>query len=282
MKNKAGQLCNRIFAFGHFIGNALEHGHRLINPTFDEYCRHFPSTRLNDFGGKRIGVRLPGGMTYDRFERLANAVSRRSQTSVLHRILRLEEGETEFDLNDAGFVKDARSKVVLTDGWLFQDPVNFRKHADTIRAMFKPDSSVSAEVAGLIANCRRTCDVLVGVHIRQGDYRQWQGGKYSYENNIYREKMCAVEAQMAARGRRAGFLACSNEAIPAAEFAGLQVTPGPGQMIEDLYSLAACDYLIGPPSTYSGWASFYGKVPLMPIAEAGQAMPIEEFRVTEC
>ena len=38
-------------------------------------------------------------------------------------------------------------------------------------------------------------------------------------------------------------------------------TPGPGTEIGDLYSLAACDYIIGPPSTYTQWASFYGQVP---------------------
>jgi hypothetical protein len=148
--------------------------------------------------------------------------------------------------------------------------------------LFAPDAAVSAEIAGLIDKCRQQCDVLVGVHIRQGDYRHWQGGKYSYDNGVYRQKMCDIEAQMAARCKRAGFLACSNEPIPAEDFAGLQITPGPGNMIHDLYSLAACDYLIGPPSTYSGWASFYGKVPLMPIAEANQAVPIEEFRISEC
>jgi hypothetical protein len=44
-----------------------------------------------------------------------------------------------------------------------------------------------------------------------------------------------------------------------------------GSAVEDLYSLARCDYLLGPPSTFSLWASFYGNVPLHQMASAGLA-----------
>jgi hypothetical protein len=35
-----------------------------------------------------------------------------------------------------------------------------------------------------------------------------------------------------------------------------------GHIIENLYSLAECDYIVSPPSTYGEWASFYGRTPL--------------------
>ena len=28
--------------------------------------------------------------------------------------------------------------------------------------------------------------LLIGVHIRRGDYKEWCGGKYYYENNLYK------------------------------------------------------------------------------------------------
>ncbi|MCS6783545.1 MAG: hypothetical protein NZ482_10320, partial [Gloeomargarita sp. SKYG98] len=57
---------------------------------------------------------------------------------------------------------------------------------------------------------------------------------------------------------------CSDEnLIPQGHhFSGLPVHWGTGHIIEDLYGLAECDYLIATPSTYSGWASFYGQVPI--------------------
>jgi hypothetical protein len=32
-----------------------------------------------------------------------------------------------------------------------------------------------------------------------------------------------------------------------------------------MYVLAACDLILGPPSTFSIWASYYGQVPLMQL-----------------
>ena len=32
--------------------------------------------------------------------------------------------------------------------------------------------------------------------------------------------------------------------------------------ITDLYGLSSCDYIMGPPSSYSQWASFVGNVPI--------------------
>ena len=37
---------------------------------------------------------------------------------------------------------------------------------------------------------------------------------------------------------------------------------GSGHLVEDIYALAECDYVVGPPSSYTMWASFYGDQPL--------------------
>lgn len=58
------------------------------------------------------------------------------------------------------------------------------------------------------------------------------------------------------------WLICSNEFIDLGYFSGFDTIKGNGQIVEDMYAFAACDYIVGPPSTYTGWASFYGKKPL--------------------
>ncbi len=64
-------------------------------------------------------------------------------------------------------------------------------------------------------------------------------------------------------------------------FSKLQVTFGTGDLIEDMYALASCDYLIGPPSTFTMWASFYGKVPLNIIRRSDQSQQLSDFIVLE-
>jgi hypothetical protein len=50
--------------------------------------------------------------------------------------------------------------------------------------------------------------------------------------------------------------------------ADLNVTWGSGHLVEDMYAFAGCDYLVGPPSTFTTWASFYGQVPLCRLTAA--------------
>ena len=43
--------------------------------------------------------------------------------------------------------------------------------------------------------------------------------------------------------------------------------------LDDLGLLASCDVILGSPSTFSMWASFYGNVPLAFLLDANQEMP---------
>jgi hypothetical protein len=124
---------------------------------------------------------------------------------------------------------------------------------------------------------RRDGKFLVGVHVRQDDYRSFKGGRYYYSHRQYRhlmEQVCTAYAD-----RPVSFLVCSDDPVPADAFAGLDVLYGNGHELEDLYALAACDRLMGPPSTYSRWASFYGKVPRLEISDPEIAPRPERFRV---
>ena len=48
--------------------------------------------------------------------------------------------------------------------------------------------------------------------------------------------------------------------------------------ITDLYCMASCDGIIGPPSTFSQWASFYGKVPLSFIFTKDDVIQLREYK----
>ncbi len=62
------------------------------------------------------------------------------------------------------------------------------------------------------------------------------------------------------------------------DFGDLRVHFGPGHIIQDMYAMAEADLLIGPPSTYTGWASFYGNVPLVAMHNADQPIDISAIR----
>src|SRR5262249_46045568 len=79
--------------------------------------------------------------------------------------------------------------------------------------------------------------------------------------------------------RKVTFVVCSNEEIEKVSFLPLQVIKGPGHVVKDIYLLAKCDYIMGPPSTYTLWASFYGNKPLYQLRSIAEQARPESFKV---
>jgi hypothetical protein len=61
----------------------------------------------------------------------------------------------------------------------------------------------------------------------------------------------------------------------------MEYLAGTGHLIEDLYSLAQCDFLAGPPSTFTLWASFYGKVPLYMAKDIHKVPSLSDFQIAK-
>jgi hypothetical protein len=80
--------------------------------------------------------------------------------------------------------------------------------------------------------------------------------------------------------RKVAFFVCSDEPRTADEFPGLSVGLGAGSPVGDLYALAGCDYIFGPQSTFTQWASFYGNKPLFLLNDANARLERAKFRVS--
>jgi hypothetical protein len=287
-----GQLGNRLFLFAHLVANAAEHGYALANPSFGSYARYFEAAATGDFGSLPVRVpvlrqplpeRLLGWLLSlvqrpPVFRWLARANAWLPARARLLHPLYLDDSAGTFDLNEPSYVAAAQHQVVVLHGWCFRDRPSFRKHAELLRRLFALVPPHRQAVAALLAQCRRTAGVLVGVHIRRGDYATFADGQYYYPNALYAGKMASLLAQLGPAARPE-FLLCSDEELDLADFAGLAVHRGTGHFVEDLYALAACDYLLGPPSSYSMWASFMGETPLCQLHHPDQAVPLADFTV---
>jgi len=279
----AGQLANRTFLFAFFIANARQYGYSLYNPTFAEYAPLFPELAGGRVPGLPIRTRLSAN-------RRIEAIARRNLARIQYRCTRLgwfgrwaetlnisgyDHVDKEFDLTAPAFRAKARHKLLFVQGWGFRDHENLPRHAALVRKIFTPHPLHCRRIDQLLSTMRERCDVVVGVHVRRGDYRKFFRGAYFFEWEDYERYMRRIENELA--DRRVGFLVCSNEAVPPAVVERGDVTPGYGDMLEDLYALARCDYLLAPPSTYSMWASFYGAVPLKIVRYPSEPLSMEMF-----
>jgi len=290
ISNKSGQLGNRLFAFAHIIANAAVYKYTVVHLAFDDYAEYFEST------SRDIYCRYPVQSTNLKGQRLRSmlffmnrAIFRilkvlRFRESCLHEVLIADLPEYAFDrseffdLNRPDYIATARRKqLVFLFGRFFRDYQNFQSQAVLIRKFFRPVVKLENEIAAFIEVSRKGCDLLVGVHIRRGDFALFANGKYFYTQKEYAEKM--HELIRSKPGLHIRFVVCSNEPVNEENFQGLDIVKGPGHLLKDMYILSGCDLIMGPPSTYTLWASFYGQKPLCQIRHLHATISVEKFEI---
>ncbi len=284
---KGGRLANRILSFAHLLANSIEYKYKLYNPEFDEYCPFFEAPAQNKFDQHPVSITIFNNHFFDRvFSRLfrlwadiTHKLFTKTSFYALYRIFKSHDRKgIIFDLNDPVFLKDAMSKTVITEGWLFRDYNSFNKYENELRRYFTPVKKYRDEVEEILKDIRANVDVVIGVHIRRGDYDRFGNGQWLFDDAVYADKMMQACQQFTADGKTCAFLICSNETIHPANFpAALKIFAGERHFITDLYCLAACDGIIGPPSTFSIWASFYGKIPLAQIFKKEDVVNLNEY-----
>lgn len=286
---KAGQLANRLFHFSYFIAHSLEHHYRLVHPYFEDYEHYFELQSAPGFRDGSISLHFSGNRFIERTIKNSIGMVRRLAKKNKQQFLFIEFHDIkkeydsrylEFDMSDPSFVYKVKQRVVFAKGWNYRDAAALHKHAETIRKIFTPKQEYAATVDAIATSCK-SFDVCIGIHIRRGDYKAFFDGRWYYDNSVYASKMYFLQDWFARQGKRCVFLICSNEPVQASDFPGLDILSGEREPITDLYSLATCDYLVGPPSTFTLWASFYGKVPLLMLKHKDIIPDPDNFSVYE-
>ena len=160
-------------------------------------------------------------------------------------------------------------------GWKFRDDTNLVRYHEVIARYFQPIAPIRNPLEELISAARDLGDEVIGVHIRQGDYRDWKNGVHYFEMEQYAHWM--REASQLDISRKSVFLVCASDPVNTECFRGLKVLMGPGSVIGDLHALSLCDRIMGPPSTFSTWASFHGRKPLCMLQHHEQKLSNHSF-----
>lgn len=259
ISNVTGQLGNRLVVWAHLLGAAYERGWQVWNPAFLEYSPDFAATCAG-----------PGPAS--RRLRFWAGVAGYKASQLLHRVPGSPIGWAKaadtlhYDLGELMDRAEARGwRVVFTKNYHFRQHAWCARHAARIRALLTPVPAHCRAAEAAVAAARDGAEVLIGVHVRHGDYRHHLGGRFYYEPAVYRELMASAAALHP--GRTVRFLVCSNGSVGPADFAGLDARMGPGAVVPDMHALSLCDAVMGPPSSFSAWAAFHGDRPYWMIEE---------------
>ena len=166
-------------------------------------------------------------------------------------------------------------------GWYTMDDTRYLALTKKeLQHIFRPREEIMTKAEAMISEIRQEADMVVGVHIRHGDYKTFFDGRYYYTLEEFHQFMRRIQAVY--NDRRVAFFISSNEAFSTDLFEGCRCYrfgKEPSGDILDLYSLSLCDRILGPWSTYSRWASFIGEVPLCFIEDKDQQFSDDSFSV---
>jgi hypothetical protein len=164
-------------------------------------------------------------------------------------------------------------------GWHTRTDTRYLKQTmPLLKQIFRPKEEIMQKAEQMVNTLKKEADIVVGVHIRRGDYDTWNDGRFFFELEEYHQFMLRIQALY--KDRRVAFFISSNEDFPTDSFEGCtcrRFGHEPSGAVLDLYTLSLCDRLIGPVSSYSRWASFIGEVPLCFLEDKAQQFTDDSF-----
>lgn len=134
------------------------------------------------------------------------------------------------------------------------------RQASFLRWLFVPDSAVALKANSEASKLGEASSLLIAVHIRRGDFKEWNGGKYYFDLDYYKPVMESTIQVF--QGRSVNFVIFSDDPQLDLSFLSgiLHVRLlNMSSLSFDWYFMSLCDFIISSLySTYSGWASFFG------------------------
>lgn len=255
-----GQTCNRFWAYLDSIAWAIANNKKVYILYWDSSLRYFDALRKDShvcFPFYRPWLfRLLGEKTVKR------AVSFVCANRIMRKVWR------QPSVQRMGFVSS----------WpLRKSHQYFPLLKKELLPVYRPNADISDTVDREMARYKQEGYFIIGVHIRRGDYKTWEGGKYYFEHTEYRDMMRHLVKVF--KDRKVAFFISTNERYDTTVFEEFTLCPISGNTAaHDLYALSLCDRIIGPLSTFSRWASWYGSVPLA-FFERGNMLTEDSFSV---
>jgi len=257
-----GQTCNRLWTYVASVAQCIAEHKKMVIIFYDWTIEDFPNLLHCPFIYfplyQKWFLKLPKGWGW--YKHLTWKVTHNKTWDNFFKLFGFKKGWDT--MNDTRYLMQTKKELQF---------------------IFSPREEIIDKAKQMINEIRRNADFVIGVHIRHGDYKTFEGGRYYYTLEEYHQFMLNIQALYA--DRRVAFFISSNEAFSTDIFPDCncyRFDKEPSGDILDLYSLSLCDRIVGPWSTYSRWASFIGEVPLCCIKEKNQLFIEDNFsRITD-
>ncbi|MGP1346506.1 MAG: hypothetical protein ACTS3F_07550 [Phycisphaerales bacterium] len=251
LKSTREQLGNQLLPYMSVQAYCLERSCRLVYLPFERYLGHFERMAAVPRGGFRRRVmyrwyRLVQGLGVGAARRYPKGADPGGGGASGPRFVRLPPSSGGVDIGSPG--------LEFFLGWRYYNPLGIARHRAAIQREFAPARAHLAGIASFVEALPGDRPI-VGVHIRQGDYKTHMGGRLYIPPEEYRDAMAALTERI---GAHPVFCVFSDQPLPEGVFDGFDVRLSDGSMIEDLFRMAHCPLVIGTASTFNLAAVLYG------------------------
>jgi hypothetical protein len=235
----------------HVLSFAIDKNFKVVVANFDDYIVYFKEECLNN----SWIIFLSGIRAYAL--RIIGTVFKR---------LRIVPKYDSFNN-----IERSRNKYIIIDEWNLLYTPKIQMHRNQISDIFRFKEEYLKNIS--ILNSKKA-KITIGVHIRRGDYKVWKNGKYYFSLQYYSDLIRFYTEKY----QSSKVIVCSNEDINTA-ILNTNVTFSNANFIADLWILAHCDFIIGPPSTFNAWSSFIGNKPLYTLKSVDEMPSLDKFKI---
>jgi len=276
VNDKPGQLGNQLWANAPLIARALKYKRKYINLYFDDNRHHFENLnrykniKFNYFKSPLLDVYL---------RKILLKLARNAPGWLLKRVrIYADKVNWKKETWDDNALQKKQGIFIMGSGYRRNNRTLLDQYHAEIKNIFQPKQVFTSRVKDLFDTQRKYHDVIIGVHIRRGDYKEFLNGAYYFDDQTYLNYLRSLKEQFVNPGQNPAFLLTSNEELNLDYFSEMDIFQlEKPSVIEDLYALSCCDYIIGPPSTFSMWSSYIGKVPLRFIKHKNEDIRLSVF-----
>jgi len=277
-------MANQLWLFLNVKAYCLTKGYKLENHSFFEYSEDFSMKSNNVFinivffwpyilSKKYLPKRLLANQHdnyFRKFYKLYVKLVKKiysgkivsapdSDNPVIHYLPPSQEANKqilEFDNND-------KTNIYL-EGWLFRNPVGIKKYHNELISFLKPNEKTADKIVEFVSGLRKDYSHIVGIHVRQGDYKQeFRNGELYFNEQEVKKILDEYLMQYDKNRKDTCFVIYSDGAIDLDVFEDLNVRRSTENALFDIFALASSDFIIGADSTFGALASYYGDIPFI-------------------
>lgn len=250
--NRNGQTCNQMLQIASTLARGIRYKQRVRCINIDPQIFSF-----FDFN-KKI---MEENNIYLKTTKWCDQAAK-----IIARVKKIFKYKKKFKIKKVGFnlISDWESSV---------DYDSLKYERDKILAIIHFKHTLVEEYNKFLKENIKNQEVVIGVHIRRGDYKFFENGKYYYSDREYSKWMQYLYQS----NPNVVFLLCGNEKVDEQQYVNLPVYFMNGSASEDLYCLSRCDYIMGPPSSFSRWAAYMGGNKRAVLKEKSKDYAFDDF-----